>query len=84
MSEATSSGVALRMIATSVNDVSILVTTCKSMSRERRLAVVLFLNLVLVVLLVVVGAAAHSAGVLAEGIDYLADAAAIGVYHSRG
>jgi cobalt-zinc-cadmium efflux system protein len=41
--------------------------------------VVLGLNLVLVALLVAVGIGAHSLGVLAEGADYLADAAAIGV-----
>lgn len=40
---------------------------------------VLVLNLLLVGSLLVVGWAAHSLGVLAEGVDYLADAAAIGV-----
>ncbi|MDQ6947087.1 MAG: cation diffusion facilitator family transporter [Actinomycetota bacterium] len=49
------------------------------MTRSARLTVVLVLNLVLVVGLVVVGFSAHSLGVLAEGADYLADAAAIGV-----
>ncbi|MDQ0031424.1 cation diffusion facilitator family transporter [Arthrobacter bambusae] len=49
------------------------------MTRVRRLSVVLILNLVLVAGLVVVGISAHSLGVLAEGADYLADAAAIGV-----
>jgi len=49
------------------------------MSRPTRLIVVLALNLVLVGLLVAVGIGAHSLGVLAEGGDYLADAAAIGV-----
>ncbi len=49
------------------------------MSRARRLAVVLLLNLGLVTALVVVGLAAHSLAVLAAGADYLADAAAIGV-----
>ena len=49
------------------------------MSRTRRLAVVLLLNLGLVTVLVVVGLAAHSLAVLAAGADYLADAAAIGV-----
>ena len=49
------------------------------MSRTRRLAVVLLLNLSLVTALVVVGLAAHSLAVLAAGADYLADAAAIGV-----
>ena len=49
------------------------------MSRTRRLAVVLLLNLSLVTVLVVVGLAAHSLAVLAAGADYLADAAAIGV-----
>lgn len=49
------------------------------MSRPARLAVVLVLNLVLVAGLVAVGLSAHSLGVLAEGADYLADAAAIGV-----
>lgn len=49
------------------------------MSRTRRLAFVLLLNLALVTALVVVGLAAHSLAVLAAGADYLADAAAIGV-----
>jgi cobalt-zinc-cadmium efflux system protein len=48
-------------------------------SRTRRLAVVLLLNLALVTALVVAGLAAHSLAVLAAGADYLADAAAIGV-----
>jgi len=49
------------------------------MSRTRRLAVVLLLNLALVAALAVVGLAAHSLAVFAAGADYLADAAAIGV-----
>lgn len=49
------------------------------MSRTLRLSIVLSLNLALIGVLVVVGIAAHSIGVLAEGVDYLADAAAIGV-----
>jgi cation diffusion facilitator family transporter len=49
------------------------------MSKARRLGLVLVLNLVLVAALVGVGVAAHSLGVLAAGVDYLADAAAIGV-----
>ena len=49
------------------------------MSRTTRLWVVLVANLGLVGALVVVGAGAHSLGVWAEGADYLADAAAIGV-----
>jgi cobalt-zinc-cadmium efflux system protein len=49
------------------------------MSRTRRLIVVLALNLALVVGLVVVGVTAHSVAVLAEGGDYLLDAAAVGV-----
>lgn len=49
------------------------------MSRSRRLAVVLLLNLFLVAALVVVGLTAHSLAVFAAGADYLADAAAIGV-----
>ena len=49
------------------------------MSRARRLAVVLLLNLGLVTALVIVGLAARSLAVLAAGADYLADAAAIGV-----
>jgi len=48
-------------------------------SRTRRLAVVLLLNLGLVTALVITGLAAHSLAVLAAGADYLADAAAIGV-----
>ncbi|KPN44775.1 hypothetical protein AN933_29850 [Mycobacterium intracellulare subsp. chimaera] len=39
----------------------------------------LVLNLLLIVLLVIVGLAAHSLGVLAAGLDHLADAAALGV-----
>ncbi|HLJ99135.1 MAG TPA: cation diffusion facilitator family transporter [Streptosporangiaceae bacterium] len=49
------------------------------MSRTRRLIVVLVLNLALIAALVAVGLAAHSLAVLAAGVDYLADAAAIGV-----
>lgn len=49
------------------------------MSQPQRLAVVLVLNLALVAALVIVGLTAHSLGVLAAGVDYLADAAAIGV-----
>ena len=49
------------------------------MTRAGRLRVVLVLNLLLVGALVAVGLSAHSLGVLAEGVDYLADAAAIGV-----
>ncbi len=49
------------------------------MSRTRRLAVVLLLNLALVTALVLTGLAAHSLAVFAAGADYLADAAAIGV-----
>ena len=49
------------------------------MSRTRRLTIVLALNLTLVTALVIVGLAAHSLAVLAAGVDYLADAAAIGV-----
>jgi cobalt-zinc-cadmium efflux system protein len=49
------------------------------MSRPARLTVVLMLNLLLVAGLIAVGLSAHSLGVLAEGADYLADAAAIGV-----
>src|SRR5260370_12659306 len=48
-------------------------------SRAARLWIVLFLNLLLVAGLIVVGISAHSPGVLAEGADYLADAAAIAV-----
>ncbi len=49
------------------------------MTRAGRLYFVLFLNLSLVVALVAVGITAHSVGVWAEGVDYLADAAGIGV-----
>ena len=48
-------------------------------TRTRRLAVVLLLNLGLITALVIVGLAAHSLAVLAAGADYLADAGAIGV-----
>ncbi|MDQ2729196.1 MAG: cation diffusion facilitator family transporter [Actinomycetota bacterium] len=49
------------------------------MTRTARLRAVLVLNVALVAGLVIVGLSAHSLGVLAEGADYLADAAAIGV-----
>ncbi len=49
------------------------------MSRAHRLAIVLLLNLGLVAGLVVVGVTAHSIAVLAEGGDYLLDAAGVGV-----
>src|SRR5450830_666647 len=48
-------------------------------TRAGRLRVVLALNLLLVGGLVAIGLSAHSLGVLAEGVDYLADAAAIAV-----
>jgi cobalt-zinc-cadmium efflux system protein len=48
-------------------------------SREKRLWVVLLLNLLLIAGLVIVGLRTHSLGVLAARADYLADAAAIGV-----
>lgn len=51
----------------------------RRVSRTRRLAVVLLLNLGLVTALVITGLAAHSLAVLAAGADYLADAAAVGV-----
>jgi cobalt-zinc-cadmium efflux system protein len=49
------------------------------MSRTRRLLIVLALNLMLVAALVGVGVIAHSLAVLAEGGDYLLDAAGVGV-----
>lgn len=49
------------------------------MTRATRLAVVLALNLALVAALFIVGMAAHSLAVLAEGADYLLDAAGAGV-----
>jgi cobalt-zinc-cadmium efflux system protein len=49
------------------------------MSRLRRLAIVLLLNLGLVAALVVTGVTAHSVAVLAEGGDYLLDAAGVAV-----
>lgn len=49
------------------------------MSRTQRLQVVLALNLALVAGLVAVGVSAHSLAVLAEGGDYLLDAAGVGV-----
>ena len=48
-------------------------------SRTQRLLVVLTLNLALVAGLVIVGVSAHSLAVLAEGGDYLLDAAAVGM-----
>lgn len=49
------------------------------MSRPQRLTVVLALNLALVAGLVAAGASAHSLAVLAEGGDYLLDAAGVAV-----
>jgi Co/Zn/Cd efflux system component len=49
------------------------------MSRIQRLTVVLALNGALVAGLVAVGVTAHSLAVLAEGGDYLLDAAGVGV-----
>ena len=49
------------------------------MSRKQRLAIVLVLNLALVASLVTVGVTAHSLAVLAEGSDFLLDAAGVGV-----
>jgi cobalt-zinc-cadmium efflux system protein len=49
------------------------------MSKAQRLGLVLVLNLLLVAALVIVGATAHSLGALAAGVDYLADAGAIGI-----
>lgn len=54
-------------------------TESRPMTRSARLLVALALNLALVVGLGYVGLRAHSLGVLAAGVDYLADAAAIGV-----
>ena len=51
----------------------------RPVSRTRRLASVLVLNLGLVAGLVAVGLSAHSVAVLAEGGDYLLDAAGVGV-----
>src|SRR5260370_13070988 len=48
-------------------------------SRRQRLFVVLVLNLGLVAALVAVGITAHSLAVLAEGSDYLLDAAGVAV-----
>jgi len=47
------------------------------MTRRARLVIVLGLNLVLIAVLVVVGIAANSLGVLAAGGDYMADSGAI-------
>jgi hypothetical protein len=54
-------------------------STLDGVSQSQRLALVLGLNLALVAALVIVGVTAHSLGVLAAGVDYLADAAAIAV-----
>jgi cobalt-zinc-cadmium efflux system protein len=51
----------------------------RSVSREARLGTVLLLNVALVGGLIGVGITAHSLGVLAAGVDYLADAAAVAV-----
>jgi Co/Zn/Cd efflux system component len=48
-------------------------------SRSARLWTVLWLNVLFVGVLAITGIGAHSLGVFAEGLDYLADAAAIGL-----
>jgi len=48
-----------------------------SMTKDRRLALVLLANVAMVVALVIVGLASHSLGVLAAGGDYLGDAAGV-------
>jgi cobalt-zinc-cadmium efflux system protein len=53
--------------------------TRPAVSRLGRLWIVLWLNLALVAGLVIVGAVAHSFAVLAEGGDFLLDAAGVGV-----
>ncbi|GAC1408469.1 MAG: hypothetical protein NVSMB60_29820 [Mycobacterium sp.] len=58
---------------------SFAVSIIGEMSKVSRLGLVLGLNLLLVAALVIVGLTAHSLGVLAAAVDYLADAAAIGV-----
>src|SRR5437870_2365709 len=47
------------------------------MTKGKRLALVLLVNVSMVVALVVVGLASHSLGVLAAGGDYLGDAAGV-------
>src|ERR1700757_1436776 len=54
-------------------------STLDGVSQSQRLAVVLGVQLSPVAALVIVGVTAHSLGVLAAGVDYLADAAAIAV-----
>ena len=49
------------------------------MSQEKRLILVLVLNLTMIAGLIIVGLSSHSLGVLAAGGDYLADSAAIGM-----
>ena len=49
------------------------------MTQQRRIAVVLALNLAMVAGLVVAGIAAHSIGLVSEGGDFLADSAALGL-----
>jgi cobalt-zinc-cadmium efflux system protein len=49
------------------------------MTQDRRLGVVLAINLAMVVSLLVVGLLAHSLGVLASGADYLGDALGTGL-----
>jgi cobalt-zinc-cadmium efflux system protein len=49
------------------------------MTRDRRLGLVLAINLAMVVSLLLVGVLAHSLGVLASGADYLGDALGTGL-----
>ncbi len=49
------------------------------MSQEKRLILVLVLNLMMIAGLIIVGLSSHSLGVLAAGGDYVGDAAAIGI-----
>ena len=49
----------------------------EALSQRRRLGILLGLNALMIVALVIVGFSAHSLGVLAAGVDYAADSAAI-------
>lgn len=51
----------------------------RRLSHLHRLAIVFLLNLAMLAGLVVVGMAAHSLSVIAEAVDYLADAVGVGV-----
>jgi cobalt-zinc-cadmium efflux system protein len=51
----------------------------RAMTKDTRLSLVLIINLLMIVALVVVGLTSHSLGVLSSAVDYIGDAAGVGL-----